>query len=430
MALVMTLCTLSVGTVTFGADSKTVDALIKGGAAYLLENADSFSIESSADFLMIIRSGVDVSKYKDGYVNSVKSTLQANSGKLAFTSTSWEEVDGSWVPTTTTVEDFCLTASAILCLRALGYNPESFYGYNLNSYFAGMDFSALNSNPYQYRFAIEVADGALAKKIIDSYIGNYYVMGSGLSYYGYSCDNTSNFLTAIAPYKNSYANYVSDAKKVIQSYTRSNGAYCDEVYSTEVNADSTATALMAYASIGDLANANKYYSWLVNGFSGSKTGVFTAYGSDNAYATKDALLALEYYKTALDEEARKAEEAKKAEEARKAAEAEKAAKEALMAALDSSKPKITKLTAGKKKIRIVYDKVENAAGYEIMYSTSKKFPAKKTKKITVAYGKSASRIFKGLKRKKKYYFKVRAYGIVDGKIIRGKWSAVKSKKTK
>ncbi len=410
MALVMLMSVLGAGSSVYAANSKTVDAQIKGAANYLLENVSDFTVESSADFLMIIRSGVNVSKYKNGYVNSVKSTLQANSGKLAFTSTSWEEVNGNWVSTTTTVEDFCLTASAILCLKALGYNPASFYGYNLNTYFAGMDFTASNSNPYQYRFAIEVADSTLAKKIINSYISSYYVMGSGMNYWGYSCDNTSNFVTAIAPYKNDYKKYVDDAKKVIQSFTKSNGAYCDEVYSTEVNADSTATALMAYASLGELSMAEKYYNWLVNGFSGSKTGVFTAYGSDNAYATKDALLALECYKTALDKNA--AEIAKQT------------------AAFKKQKTSLTKLTAGRKRMRVVYKKLSTASGYEVMYSTSKKFTKKTTKTVNVGYTKAGTYTFKGLKAKKKYYFKVRAYKVIGGKKVYTSWSAVKSKKTK
>ena len=43
---------------------------------------------------------------------------------------------------------------------------------------------------------------------------------------------------------------------------------------------------------------------------------------------------------------------------------------------------------------------------------------------------SRSKKIKGLKRRKKYYIRIRAYKVISGKIYYSNWSAKKSKKTK
>lgn len=73
-----------------------------------------------------------------------------------------------------------------------------------------------------------------------------------------------------------------------------------------------------------------------------------------------------------------------------------------------------------KKVKLALKKTENAKGYQIAYATNKNFRKKKlftSKKITVTVHK--------LKKKKTYYFKVRAYSSVNGKKKYGKWSNVK-----
>lgn len=90
------------------------------------------------------------------------------------------------------------------------------------------------------------------------------------------------------------------------------------------------------------------------------------------------------------------------------------------------KPKIRKLTAGKKKIKVKYKKVKKATGYEIQYSTSKKF----AKATTVNSSKPSAQL-KKLKRKTKYFVRMRAVlkkaGYADS---HSKWSKVKTVKTK
>ena len=90
--------------------------------------------------------------------------------------------------------------------------------------------------------------------------------------------------------------------------------------------------------------------------------------------------------------------------------------------------KVKKLNAKNKKKKtasISWSKVPNANGYQIQYANNKKFKGKKSKfvnkqKITI----------KKLKKKKTYYFRIRAYTLDGKKKIYGKWSTVKKVKIK
>lgn len=93
------------------------------------------------------------------------------------------------------------------------------------------------------------------------------------------------------------------------------------------------------------------------------------------------------------------------------------------------KTKVSKATRTKKnkKIKITLKKITNAQGYQIKYSTSKKFGKKATKTIN---SKKLKVTLKKLKAKKKYYIKARAYITYNGKKVYGKWSNVKKVKVK
>ena len=69
-------------------------------------------------------------------------------------------------------------------------------------------------------------------------------------------------------------------------------------------------------------------------------------------------------------------------------------------------------------------------GYQIQYSTSKKFTKKTTKTITVKGYKNTSKKIKKLKKKTKYYVKVRTYKTYYGEKMCSPWSKVKTVKTK
>ena len=96
----------------------------------------------------------------------------------------------------------------------------------------------------------------------------------------------------------------------------------------------------------------------------------------------------------------------------------------------ATRPSQTTLTvkAGTNKAILSWKKVSGASGYEVYVSTSKTSGFKQVKDITsqstVQYTKT------GLKAKKTYYFKVKAYKVVDGKKIHSSFSSVKSVKVK
>ena len=87
------------------------------------------------------------------------------------------------------------------------------------------------------------------------------------------------------------------------------------------------------------------------------------------------------------------------------------------------------LKAGKKQLTASWSKVSGISGYEIQYSTSKKF-TKKTTKTVSAKSSSKKTTIKKLKNGKKYYVRIRAYKTVDGKKVYSDWSAVKNVKVK
>ena len=99
--------------------------------------------------------------------------------------------------------------------------------------------------------------------------------------------------------------------------------------------------------------------------------------------------------------------------------------------------KVTKIKAKspkKKTIKITWNKIKDVTGYKIELSTSKKFKTKKTQTYTIKANKSKITI-KKLKRKKKYFVRIKAYktAVINGQnviLYSKKWSSVKTVKTK
>ncbi len=90
--------------------------------------------------------------------------------------------------------------------------------------------------------------------------------------------------------------------------------------------------------------------------------------------------------------------------------------------------KWSKCKGGKKKISLKWKKVSGATGYQIQMSTRKKGKYKTVKKISS--GKSVSYTIKKLKKKKKYYFRIRAFVKKSGATKYGRWSGIKAVKAK
>lgn len=95
-----------------------------------------------------------------------------------------------------------------------------------------------------------------------------------------------------------------------------------------------------------------------------------------------------------------------------------------------AKTALSKVTAGKKQLTATWKTVSGVTGYEVQYSTSKKFTKKTTKTVTIKKAKTKKTTIKKLTKGKKYYVKLRAYRTVSGKKLYGAWSSVKNVKVK
>lgn len=91
------------------------------------------------------------------------------------------------------------------------------------------------------------------------------------------------------------------------------------------------------------------------------------------------------------------------------------------------KPSKVTATAKANAIKVTIKEVDGATGYQIQYSTKKNFSSNKKTVST----KKTSYTVKGLKSKKTYYVRTRAYTKnADGTKIYSKWTTAKTVKTK
>lgn len=86
---------------------------------------------------------------------------------------------------------------------------------------------------------------------------------------------------------------------------------------------------------------------------------------------------------------------------------------------------VSKYSSGKvkRKVRVKWSKVSEVTGYRISRSTSAKKGFKRIK--SPSYKATRSFIDKGVKKNKTYYYKIRAYKKVNGKLLYGSYSTVK-----
>ncbi|MBR1752033.1 MAG: leucine-rich repeat domain-containing protein [Ruminococcus sp.] len=92
---------------------------------------------------------------------------------------------------------------------------------------------------------------------------------------------------------------------------------------------------------------------------------------------------------------------------------------------------ISKLTSPKtKQLKVTYKKVSGVTGYQVTYSTSKKFTKAATKTAAVKGAAKTSKTIKSLKKGKTYYIKVRSYKTVSGKKYYSSYTKVKKIKVK
>lgn len=97
--------------------------------------------------------------------------------------------------------------------------------------------------------------------------------------------------------------------------------------------------------------------------------------------------------------------------------------------INPPKSAVKKLKKGKKSFTVYVKKQsKQTSGYQVQYSTSKKFKSPKTKSLT-SYKKTGLKV-KKLKKHKKYYVRVRTYKKVGKAKYYSSWSSAKSVKTK
>ena len=80
--------------------------------------------------------------------------------------------------------------------------------------------------------------------------------------------------------------------------------------------------------------------------------------------------------------------------------------------------------SARKKMIVKWSRVSGASGYELWYSTSSNFKKGVTKKRLSS--SVTSKTYSGLKKKKTYYVRIRAYKNISGAKKYGKWSSKKS----
>ena len=97
--------------------------------------------------------------------------------------------------------------------------------------------------------------------------------------------------------------------------------------------------------------------------------------------------------------------------------------------INPPKSAVKKLKKGKKSFTVYVKKQsKQTSGYQVQYSTSKKFKSPKAKSLT-SYKKTSLKV-KKLKKRKKYYVRVRTYKKVGKAKYYSSWSSAKSVKTK
>ena len=90
---------------------------------------------------------------------------------------------------------------------------------------------------------------------------------------------------------------------------------------------------------------------------------------------------------------------------------------------------IKKLSSGKKKLTVQWKKDNRSDGYQVQYSTDKKFK-KNVKNVVIGKKQTTKQTIKKLKTGKKYYVRIRSYKKISGKKYYGTWSSKKTVKVK
>lgn len=288
---------LSLSAFAVKAPSKeSVKKEINATACYVNGEISGYTADSAVDYYYLVKASEKAKSFYDGFLKSIKANLDSNGGKIV---TAYGENISSY-------------AAVIGIIDAMGDDPTDVNSVNLVELFENLGNKEVSS-PYFYNIIIPVAakycGEAFVKSLCDSFIENYYTMGSGMDYWGYGCDNTAMFLSAISQSGlDCYNAYIDDAAKVLDTY-KTEGGYCyNPEYGTAPNVNSTALALMAkceyYTYKGvvndNMAELSDLYNSLLT-FKGETEGSYMYEGSESTYSAADALKGLSAYYSILPE---------------------------------------------------------------------------------------------------------------------------------
>lgn len=318
----------------------------------------------------------------------------------------------------------------IVAVKAIGRNPKNTGGFDVtakllekeNVVIQGLNgpiwaLIALNTDGY----ADSSAEFKKTAKEYISYILDAEKDGGGWSLNSSETnadvDITGMALTALAPYYKGDSRVKESADRAVLWLSENQNS--DGTYSSwgTVNSESCAQVTVALTSLG--IDPNKDERFIKNGKSviDGLLGFYTdggfkhvSTGKLNAMATEQGYYALTAYfrftggKTSLYDMSDTGD--------------------ATPAALTKAKIVSVK-SVSEKGVKITWNKVRTAKGYQIKYSAKKNMTDAKT-----ATSGSLSKKITKLKSGKRYYFKVRAYKTADGSRIYGGWSSTKSVKVK
>ena len=319
---------------------------------------------------------------------------------------------------------------AIVAVKAIGRNPKNTGGFDVTAKLLEKENVAIQglNGPIWALIALNTdgyADSSAEfKKTAKEYIS--YILDAEKDGGGWSLnssetnadvDITGMALTALAPYYKEDSRVKEAADRALawlSEVQKDDGAYAS--WGT-VNSESCAQVTVALTSLG--IDPNKDERFIKNGKSviDGLLGFYTdggfkhvSTGKLNAMATEQGYYALTAYfrftggKTSLYDMSDTGD--------------------ATPAALTKAKIVSVK-SVSKKGVKITWNKVKTAKGYQIKYSAKKNMKGAKT-----ATSGSLSKKITKLKPGKRYYFKVRAYKTADGSRIYGGWSSTKSVKVK
>lgn len=404
LSLLVTFC-LIVSSMTipaFAADSDTpYDEALEKTRAYITKQLNENGAVYGTEWMILglARSGADLNdKIFSDYYSSVVKTVKECKGVLH-------------------AKKYTEYSRVILALSAIGKDPRSVGGYNLLEKLADFEqvnwqgingtiwaLIALDSKNYEIPKVKGVKVQTTRDKLIEELLRQQLSDGGfALSGQKADVDITAMALQALAPYtsRSEVKKAVDKAVQCLSDMQRDNGAY--DSWGTE-NSESIVQVIVAMSALG--IDAGKDSRFVKNGKS-AVGGLMTFYDAKggfrhvnkaadgyqpviNGMATEQGFYGL----VAYDRFAGK--------------------KNSLYDMTDGAKPlakpakvAISSLKSSKAKTFVVkWKKVKNADGYQVVYSTSSKFTGSKSASVS----KSAlSKTVKGLKAKKTYYVKVRAY---------------------